>query len=188
MIIGGLEVGLTVERDNLPALVRALEQLSAARVLVGVPATEALRRPVPGEKRPPNNAMLAYVHENGAPTRHIPPRPFLRPGIQENRRAIAQQLERAGRQALAGQVEAMERQLHIAGAIARDFVRLKITTGPFVPLAARTIAARRRRSAGSRYRRRATTAADVTPLIDTGQLRNAINYVIRRVAAQRLAR
>lgn len=186
MIIEGMTVGVTVTRDDLERVAAAIAELARVRVMVGVPATEALRRPVPGAKQrqPPNNALLAYVHENGAPTRRIPPRPFLRPAIHEGRAELARLLGIAGRFALQGRLDAMERQFHRVGGIARDMVRLRITTGPFVPLAPRTIEARRRRSAGSRYRRRAQTAADTTPLIDTGQLRNAINYVIRRVVGE----
>ena len=175
------EAGVVTIVDNMAKVVEAIARLASTRVMVGVPSEQALRRPAPGEPRQVNNAMLAYIHENGAPTVGIPPRPFLRPGVKDARTSIAAALRIGGVLALKGDAAGMERQFHIAGARARDAVKLKITTGPFVPLKPATIAKRRVRSRGSKYRRKATTAAQVTPLVDTGALRNAINYVIRRV-------
>lgn len=167
--------GLAVVVDHFKQVSEAISLLADMRVMVGVPDTGAGRRE--GEI---SNASLAYIHENGAPEANIPARPFLKPGIKNAHRDIVASLKKAGQFALAGKPQAVDRQLHRTGMIGRDAVKRKITEGPFVPLKQATIDARRKRSKGSRYRRKATTAVDVKPLIDTGQMRNAISYVIRK--------
>jgi hypothetical protein len=55
-----------------------------------------------------------------------------------------------------------------AGLIAESSVRKKINEGPFEPLAPKTLQERKRRG-----------RTGEKPLIDTGQLRNSVTYVIR---------
>lgn len=157
--------------DRLPQLLAGVDLLVGTRVMVGVPATEALRKPEPGEERqPPNNAMLAYIHENGDAAGRIPPRPFLKPGVDNAREPIEKRLTQAATAALDGKGDGVTRALHAAGLTAQAAVRRRITVGPHLPLAPATIA-----------KRRARGRMGTKPLIDTGQLRNAINYVLRRV-------
>lgn len=170
-----VDSGLRVTADNLKRVAEAVAFLSKNHVLVGVPDEKAGRRE--GEI---TNAALAYIHENGAPEVNIPARPFLRPAINAGHAELRGLLKKAGEFALAGNLGATERQLHRVGIKARDMVKAKLRAGPFEPLKPATIAARRRRSAGSRYRRKAKSAEDVKPLIDTAQMLNAVNYVIRR--------
>lgn len=176
--------GVKVVLDRTVEVAKAIELLATTRVMVGVPASEALRKPDDEERRSPiNNAALAYIHENGAPEVGIPPRPFLKPALREHKDEITRGLKIAGQLALDGKgAEKVLKQLKVVGIRAVSAVKMKIRTGPFVPLKPRTIAARRRRSKGSKYRRKATGASDVTPLIDTAQMLNAINFVIRKVA------
>lgn len=164
--------------DNLAAVTAGMNALADHRVMVGVPEDRGQRRE-PGE---PSNAELAYIHDNGAPEAGIPARPFLGAGLREDAATTEAGLAHAGMLAASGAgVAKVLAQLRVVGLRAVNAVRRKISTGPFVPLAPATVAARRRRSKGSKYRRKATTAADVTPLIDTGQLRNAVTFVLRKV-------
>lgn len=172
--------GFTVTADHMVKVAAAVKLLAGARVFVGIPAGAALRRPEPGEPAPPDNALLGYVHEHGAPEINLPARPWLKPSITAAKEEIAAGLKIAGKLALDGRPEAVERQLHRVGLKAASAAKLKIRTGPFLPLQPETIAARRRRSAGSRYRRKATGPGDVTPLVDTSQMLNSVTYVIRR--------
>jgi len=145
---------------------KLLKTLTNKEVLVGVPAAKANR------KEPAvNNAMLAYIHDNGSPLAHIPPRPFLCAGIEQNKEQITKYMEQAGKAALENDPARMERALNAVGLTAQKAVRRKIQTGPFTPLKASTIAARKRK-----HKSRKNTS--VTPLIDTGQLLQSINYVI----------
>lgn len=117
--------------------------------------------------------MLAYIHDNGSPVKNIPRREFLRPGIQAGKAKIILRLGQGARLAVNGDIASIEKALTAAGLEAQKSVRAKITTGPFVKLKDATIAARRRKHKG-----RKSTNVSVTPLVDTGQLRNSINFVV----------
>jgi hypothetical protein len=171
-------------KNGMPALLSALKALSSTRVLVGVPSDAEqphlgqspgadARKPDAQHPSPPNNALLAYVHNFGSPARGIPPRPFMEPGIKSVQPQITAQLKAAGDAAMAGDEGKMMKHFHAAGLIAQGGTRMKITTGPFVPLAPATIAARRRRVGASR-------SAVIQPLLDSGQLRQSISYIVRR--------
>lgn len=155
--------------DHLPDLRKALLALSSNRVLVGVPAAEAYRRPEPGQPSDPiNNAGLAYIHDNGAPGANIPARPFMRPGITTVQPQINTRFSMAAKLALDGKTADVDRALHAVGLMVSSAIKMKITVGPFAPLAPRTLSARRRKGRLSEK-----------PLIDTAQMRNSITYVIR---------
>lgn len=177
--------------DNSKTILAAIRALSEKRVMVGVPADKAGRQPEPGQPTPEiNNAELTYIMENGAPEANIPARPFLRPGVETAKDEITKGLEKAGRAAFAGHASEVDRQLTRVGLIAQAAVREKITEGPFVPLAPATIAARLRRGRKGQldpsiYGKGAiasdehAAATGMRPLVDTGQLRNAVSFVIR---------
>lgn len=184
-----MKPGLTTVTNNLPAVAKAIRELSYQRVMVGVPSTTASV----GHSNP-NNAQLAYLHEHGAPEANIPARPFLGPGIKRVRPQIELYLRAAGKAALSGKPEEVMKRLHAAGLTASASARNVITEGIPPPLAARTVEGRiaRRKDAGWKRQKRAAVAANVaagnapgaglfTPLLDTGALRASITYVIRRV-------
>jgi hypothetical protein len=155
-------------KSNTAQFRKALEGLLKREVLVGIPAANAARDPEPGEKAVATNALLGYVHEYGSPAKNIPARPFLHPGIANARADIEVHMKKAGQLALAGKSDEIGQELEKVGLIAQVSVQKKITDGPFEPLKPATLAARRRRGrTGDR------------PLLDTGQLRRAITYVVR---------
>ncbi len=158
-----MPASLEIRNDRLGEVSDAVEALTRNAVYVGVPATAPPRR-----DEPITNASIAYVQEHGSPALHIPPRPFLRPGVAAASDQLADRLEDAAHLALAGNRNGVIKTLHAIGLIAQAAVRRKITEGPFAPLSERTLAARRARG-----------VTRTKPLIDTGQLRNSINYVIR---------
>jgi hypothetical protein len=179
--------------DNTAKFFASLEELTSKSVFVGVPSTRIQRDPEPGEKTTPNNAVIGYVQENGDPDKNIPPRPFLIPGVTAIQPEVVKRLRGISEAAMLSdlsRVQALRTQL---GIVAQRAVQAKITDGPFQPLAEATLQARARRkfgkgAAGARkgakielQRRAAGLAAGTDfarPLIDTGQLRRAINYVI----------
>jgi hypothetical protein len=65
------------------------------------------------------------------------------------------------------------------GQAAVSGIKVRIVAGIPPPLSPVTVARRRIRSAGSSYRRRATTASDTTPLVDTAQMLNSVSFVLR---------
>jgi phage gpG-like protein len=161
---------LQVVVDRVVQVLEAVAVLTGKQVLVGIPGTTAPRKTDPKQpgRQEPSNPTLGYIHEFGSPSRNIPARPFLRPGVEAVREEAAARLRKAGDLALAGKPEGVERQLKSAGLLAQNSVRRKITEGPFAPLAPATIAARKARK-----------VTRTKPLIDTGQLRASITYVIR---------
>lgn len=167
-----MKVGLTTVVDKVAKTIEALGYLQSRRVMVGVPGEKAGRR-----EGKIDNASLAYIHENGAPEVGIPARPFLVPGVRDVQPRIVGYLNQAMTAALDGDKGKVERTLNAVGLVAQNSVRGKITAGLSPPLKPATIAARRRRFKG----RKAMVAADVKPLLDTGQLRASITYVVRTV-------
>jgi len=163
-----MKSGLTIVRDNLAKVSKSIDALGRARVMVGVPADKASRS---GDTI--NNAALAAIMENGAPEVNIPPRPFMKPGVASVQPQIAAGLKKAGEFALQGRADAVNRELHRVGTIGRDAIKAKITDGPFVPLKQSTIAARK-------SKRKSRKNTDIKPLIDTGSLRNSIDYVLKK--------
>ncbi len=144
-------------------------------VRVGVPSgtTEADGTPV---------ALIAAVHEFGAPEKGIPERPFLRTAIQENRGKYAR-LNRINLVAVLNQKMTMEQALGQLGEVAKGDVQANISDGKFQPLAESTIKVReRKRSKGYSQKINKKAAASGgpvdKPLIETGQLRQSIAWEI----------
>lgn len=161
-----MKSGLHTLVDNVAKVTAGIEKLASQRVMVGVPAEKGSRQ----DSEPINNAALAYIHENGAPEVNIPARPFLKPGIDAKKAEITAGLEKVGKAALEGDAARVDRGFHVVGLIGQNAVRAKINEGPFTPLAEDTLEARRARG-----------RTGDKPLIDTGQLRNSLTYVIRKV-------
>jgi len=174
--------GVRVTKDILAEVVRSINNLVKKDVFVGIPDTTTER----DDSEPVNNATLGYIHENGSPVRNIPARPFLVPGVEDAQERIGQRLNKAAKAALNSQRRKSDDELEAAGMIARDSVKRKINSGDFEPLAAATLrarAAKGRKGAQAELASRAAGNApnndNARPLIDTGQLRNSINYVVR---------
>lgn len=160
---------LVVTQDRVDAMMASVQALVQKELLVGIPASTAARDPEAGEP-PIDNATLGYIHEFGAPAANIPARPFLIPGIQSATDRIGKRLQRAAEAAMDGDGDEVDAQYDAAGIIAQNAVRRRITDGPFVPLKPATLAARKRRK---------PPRTGEKPLLDTGQLRRSITYVVR---------
>lgn len=183
--------GIKVLLDKTQNLADAIFLLATSRVMVGVPGDASDRG------SPISNASLAYIHENGSPAANIPARPFLKPTIKARDAEINARLKRAGELAFEGRKDAVARELQRLGMETRDAVKMRIRSNIPPPLALRTVMGRiyRRKSKQWRAKRikavHANIAAGVPPqtglftaLIDTGQLINAINYVVRKIGGK----
>lgn len=149
-------------KKSLDKIRLRLEEATLKSVLVGIPASKSAR----DVDSKMTNVDIAYIQNFGAPEANIPSREFMRPGIVNAQPKIVKALRLAGKAAFNG--EDPDKYLHMAGLVAQAAIKKKITDGPFLPLAASTVAARLRSGKQSDK-----------PLINTGQLRNAISYVIR---------
>jgi hypothetical protein len=170
--------------DHVDDVVNSIRKLSRTRVYVGIPATTP-----PRSDTTLTNAVIGYLMEHGIPERNVPARPFLVPGVRSVQDKTTEGLKRAAQYSLDGHYDQMLRQMGAVGLTAVSAVRGVIQARIPPPLAARTVQSRLRKTQAGRRRLRnmqkAGTdlykwgAANLTPLIDTGNLRNSITYVIR---------
>jgi phage gpG-like protein len=163
-----VKVKITTSVDNTRQLTEALHELERNQVLIGIPAEKAPRTGAAAKGAPINNAALGYIHNFGMPSKNLPARPFLEPGIKNAEEEITTRMGMAAQGALAGKPDVVTAQLTSIGIVASSAVKAKIQNGPFAPLGASTLAARRRRG-----------RTGTKPLIDTGQLLRSISFVIR---------
>lgn len=160
-----IEVSLIVEKDNVPAFKKALETIIQEQVLVGVPATKADRK-----EGPISNAALAYIHNTGSPAQNIPARPFMEPGIKDAQDTIVKLMKQVAQAALHGNRDAVLRGLNAVGLKVASAIKSRIQSNTPPPLSPGTIAARKRRG-----------ITRENTLIDKGELRNSISYVLQSI-------
>lgn len=177
---------LIVKVDKLGALVKSINALTARDVLIGIPEAKTERKPDEDEQGPMTNAALGYIHEFGSPKANIPARPFLIPGVRDAKEGYEARLKKAAQAAIDNDNTKIDAELNAAGLVAQNAVKAKINSGDFLPLSDATLrarAARGRKGAKTELASRAAGNAPSTefakPLIDTGQLRNSITYVVR---------
>lgn len=172
--------------DKIPDIIKATRQLAGKRVLVGVPETTTDRDDDDGTNV--TNAAIAYWMEFGVPEKNIPARASIVPGVQSYKDRAIERLKKAGQEAIDGQMAKANAQLEAIGLEAVSAVRMKIRTGPFVPLAPSTIAARRRSDLSQldELYKHSTVSSEMhsmltgtQPLIDKGKFLQSINYVVR---------
>lgn len=158
-----MPVKITV--DKMASVIKAINELGAKDVLVGIPESSTDRK----SGDPATNALIGYVQEFGSPANNIPARPFLIPGVSDIQKPASDRLKVAAQRALSGDLSQAEKQLHAAGMMGQNSARAKINSNIQPKLSERTLAARRARG-----------VTRENTLIDTGQLRNSITYVIRK--------
>lgn len=133
-----------------------------AEVLVGIPEANTMRRD--GKI---NNAALLYIHSHGSPVRGTPKRAVIEPAIeaQDNKARITKDLEAATSAYLGGRASAAAQHLEKAGIDGMNASKAWFTD------------ARNhwKKDKAATIRRK---GSDRT-LIDTGQMRGAITYVVR---------
>ena len=156
-----MQSGMQMISDALPDLLRRLASVAQRDVLVGVPAGE-------GRDDGPTNAEIGYQNEFGSPANNIPARPHLLPGVAAVQDKVVAKLTKAADAAATGRPSDAERHLHAAGLLAQNSVRRTLTTTAYRPLSERTLAERRARG-----------RTGTKPLIDTGQYRRSITYIVR---------
>jgi hypothetical protein len=177
-----MKSGLTIKKGRtLADVVAQCHLLAQVEVLVGFPEETTGRN-----EGSLTNATLGYIHDNGAPESNIPQRKFMEPGIESAKPAIIAALQNGVRDALSGGKDAAEKAMHSAGLAAVSGIKNFIDDGVAPALAESTLRARARRGnkgaiveLGNRKDGKDSSLADAKPLVDTGQLRNAVNYAIR---------
>jgi hypothetical protein len=185
-----VNLSFSVTSDETAAFLQAFKTMQAKEVLAGFPQEEEPREGEDGEESPITNAALGYIHNTGMPEQNIPARPFMVEGIETKKEPISAGMHAAGSAALDGDVAQVDKALLAVALIAKSGIQSKIIDGPFEPLAESTLKARVRNS-GSEVAKAAQTELDsraagndpnpenARPLNDTGQMRNAVQGVVR---------
>jgi hypothetical protein len=156
--------GWSMSKSNLPAVAAFMDQMLKQQVVVGVPRADSARP----DGNSMNNAARLYVHEYGEPAANIPARPTLGPGIMDAQKEIDKSFKSVAMAIGSQDARKIQVGLHRAGAAARDAVKARISSNTPPPLAARTLQDRRARGKMS-----------TKTLVDSGQMRNSINYEVR---------
>jgi hypothetical protein len=169
-----MKSGVTVTKDRVLDLLKAVRELRKTRVLVGIPDSTAERDPEPGEpnKMEPTEAQIGYWMEFGVPSQNVPARPFLVPGVQKAMNKIIPEMNKAAEGALRGDTAKVDAAITRIGEFAVTSVKEGILNGVPPPLAPATLA-----------RRRARGSTRETPLVDTGAFLNSITYVVTKTGS-----
>lgn len=180
--------GVKIIKGEETRLLTSLKQLADVEVLVGFPEGGPARRPdEDGDGGDLTNAALGYIHDNGAPEQNIPARPFMKPGIESVQKQLTNKLGQLAKATTRPKAppNVVEMGLTQVGLIAQVGIQKYINAGIDPPLSDRTVQARARRGSKSAKAEMAARKAgrspstDAKPLIDTTQMRDAVNYVIR---------
>lgn len=179
-----MKVSLKKSIDNTLNTLKSIKNLESIDVLVGIPGETAYRK---NKDKEINNAQLLYIHSKGSPLRGIPARPVIEPAISEpkNKAEIAENLKLSARLMLEKKHQGAIRQLHLTGIDAVNKIKawFEDPSNNWSPLQRATILARIRRQKGEKKRKELydlleSDPSKFLPLQDTGQLRNAITYVV----------
>lgn len=184
-------VSLTT-RDRMEALRNVVTGMQKLKVYVGIPEDGSTRK----DSSEVSNAELAYMHThgvrqqsmiddmqgsldsgtsyskahqmyiqaNGSPLWKSPPRPIIEPAIENSKDKIAEQFSKAITKDLDGDEEGAKAQLEITGMLGQNIVRAWFVDpkNQWPENSPKTIAAK----------------GSDRPLIDKGELRKAITYVV----------
>lgn len=155
-------------------LSKVLAQLKKKSVYVGIPKENSKRDD--GEM---TNASLLMIHSNGSPLQHLPARPVIEPAIEDegNKARISKQLIAAANKGINGDQAGFIAGLNAAGLQAQNVCRAWFTNpkNGWDPLAESTIKAKVRKYGKGKK----VDTSSIVPLIDTGEMRKAITYVLR---------
>lgn len=162
-------VGVKVTADFVGDFEDILSKLRNDAVLVGIPEEKTARK---GNEI--NNATLLAINEYGSAHNNIPARPVVNNGIENARDAIAEQFGKAAKYALTNGANALDVFYERAGIVASNSIKKAINDQDFRgggpdnegPRPS-TLRARRRRG-----------FKGIKSLVVTGQMRNAITYVV----------
>lgn len=134
-------------------------------VLVGIPEDTSERKNHDGI----NNATLLAINNFGSPANNIPARPVMEIGIRNAQEPIAAEFAKAAKEVLTKGPAAVDLYFNRAGMIAANSIKKAINSQEGIsPPAESTMASRKARGF------KGTKA-----LIVTGQMRNAITYVVK---------
>ncbi len=153
--------------DFTQAFMNGVKALKTATVMVGIPASNPERSDE--EEGEINNATLLFINNFGSPGQNIPARPVMEIGLRSCQAELTAEMKKAAIEALSKGGATILRYYERAGIIGSNSVKRAINDqiGIEAPAEA-TLKSRKSRGF------KGTKA-----LIVTGQMRNAITYVVK---------
>lgn len=156
------------EVDNqLKEINAALRELKSYDVFVGIPEDTS-----PRKAGTVSNAELLYIHTNGSAVNNIPPRPVLEKAIEHHKEEIADLLKKASDSALSGNITGIKPALEKAGQHGQN-VAQQWFRDPRNGWKGNEPSTEKRKL-------RKGKPPPARPLIDTGQMRKSIVYVVKK--------
>lgn len=164
--------------DDTEVLQDAIDFLEDNYVLVGIPDSKPPNN-IGLEEDPSNidtqreisNAELLFIHTNGSPINNIPARPVIEPAIVHNRATIYKLMKNSAIDAMAGNIPEARLDLEDLGQHSSDVCK-KWFVDPANGWPENVPSVKRRKMKKG--------SSEPRPLIDTGQLRKSITYVMVR--------
>jgi len=154
-------------------LQKVLAALKKKSVYVGIPKENTKR-----DDGKMTNASLLMIHSKGSPLQHLPARPVIEPAIEDpdNKARISKHLISAAQRGLKGDQAGFLAGLNAAGLQAQNICRdwFENPKNGWDPLAQSTIKAKVRKYGKGKD----VDVSSIIPLVDTGEMRKAITYVI----------
>jgi hypothetical protein len=172
-----MKTTLTVTSDFTKTFNDTIAKFKKDAVLVGIPQEDDERETKTEKKGNPEiigNAAILAINHFGSEAAHIPPRPVLTTGIRNAQKAIAEEFKKAAIGALSKGASALETYYERAGTLASNSCKKVINDqeGIKAPSEA-TLKARK-------YLTKAGFKGEKALLV-TGQVRNAITYVVNSI-------
>jgi hypothetical protein len=146
----------------------AIKRFKHDSVLVGIPEDDKERN----GNSPISNAALLAINNFGSPANNIPPRPIMAIGIKNAQPAIAEQFKLAAQNVLSKGPAALEQYYERAGIIASNSIKKVINDQDGIDAPAASTLKSRKYLTKSGFK-------GTKALLVTGQLRNAITYVVK---------
>jgi len=152
--------------DRVEEIKKRIDSFKNDKVLVGIPSDDSGRRDA---DEPINNAGLLFLNEFGSPGQNIPARPVMQIGIKAVQAQIADEFKKALQSIFSVGSKATSNYYNRIGTIASNSVKRTINDQIGIdPPAESTIKTRESRGFNGKK-----------ALVVTGQMRNAITYVVK---------
>lgn len=158
------KANVTVTADFTKDVNKIIASFKSDAVIVGIPEEKTDRK----ENGPINNATLLAINNFGSPQNNIPARPVMTIGIGNAQDAIADQFKLAIKNALSKGISALGTYYERVGIIASNSIKKAINDQIGFPGPAESTL-RARKAKGFK---------GTKSLVVTGQMRNAITYVV----------
>lgn len=173
-----MKTTLKITKDFTKEFNAVIRKFKNDKVLVGIPEDKSERNDDEASGEQVTNAMLLAMLNFGSPINNIPPWPVMSMGIRQAQPRIAEQFKKCAKDTLHAAIhggsgfDILDRYYTRAGIIASTSIKKVINSQEDAPaLSDRTIYAREHR--------KPTPFKGKSRGIVTGQMRNAITYVVR---------